>query len=189
MFLLGLVSAYPRWNYWWDPNLGLLKRAWKLTEDEESGMVLLGGLWHAGSGSPELCLVERLLSNRLHRFEALRTSIRNMILPGQSLGNVRREMRQLNKHLGELQTGPLTEVSKGTIGCFKDMLDSLAAPKEVLRQQRAKAQLANGDRDFEFFHARANELGSRRRLRKSKTLRSRGEGRGQDLRGGQEVFQ
>ncbi|KAK4421857.1 putative mitochondrial protein [Sesamum alatum] len=53
------------------PDLGLMKSAWKLTEDEKSGMVLPRGLWHADSSSPELCLVGRLLSNRLRQFETL----------------------------------------------------------------------------------------------------------------------
>ncbi|KAK4414987.1 hypothetical protein Salat_2605800 [Sesamum alatum] len=50
------------------PDLGLMKRAWELTDDEERRLVLPRGLQHAGSGSHELCLVggnNDLCQNRL----------------------------------------------------------------------------------------------------------------------------
>ncbi|KAL0434629.1 UNVERIFIED_CONTAM: hypothetical protein Sradi_0170800 [Sesamum radiatum] len=58
-----------------------LRSALLLTEDEECGMVVLDGLWHAGSEMPQLCLVGRSLSNRVLKFDALSTSIWDMVNP------------------------------------------------------------------------------------------------------------
>ncbi|KAL0434034.1 UNVERIFIED_CONTAM: hypothetical protein Slati_2737700 [Sesamum latifolium] len=68
-----------------EPDVGFLKRAWKLTEDKEAGITLPGGLWHADTESYKLCLVGRLLSNRAYRFEALSSSIQSMLQPVTSM--------------------------------------------------------------------------------------------------------
>ncbi|KAL0416666.1 UNVERIFIED_CONTAM: hypothetical protein Slati_3498500 [Sesamum latifolium] len=63
-----------------DPDVERLKKAWKLTDDEDDPMLLPSGLWCGQAESHKLCLVGRLLSNRPYRFEALCSSIQSMLL-------------------------------------------------------------------------------------------------------------
>ncbi|KAL0463440.1 UNVERIFIED_CONTAM: hypothetical protein Slati_0231600 [Sesamum latifolium] len=67
------------------PDVELLKREWKLTEDEDDGVTFPGGLWSASSDSQRLCLVGHLLSSRPYHFEALSASIHSMLLPIKGL--------------------------------------------------------------------------------------------------------
>ncbi|KAK4438896.1 hypothetical protein Salat_0224200 [Sesamum alatum] len=53
----------------------------RLTDDEEQRLVLPGGLWHTDSDTHRLCLVGRLLSTLVPRFEAFSTSMQGMINP------------------------------------------------------------------------------------------------------------
>ncbi|KAL0383080.1 UNVERIFIED_CONTAM: hypothetical protein Scaly_0595300 [Sesamum calycinum] len=50
-----------------------------LKEEQESGVVMPEGLWQAKSYHYQLCLVGRLLVNRIVRFEALSTSLQGML--------------------------------------------------------------------------------------------------------------
>ncbi|KAL0434010.1 UNVERIFIED_CONTAM: hypothetical protein Slati_2735300 [Sesamum latifolium] len=63
-----------------EPDVECLKKAWRLTEDEEDGVTLPSGLWRVTAESLRLCLVGRLLSDRPYRFEALSSSIKRMLL-------------------------------------------------------------------------------------------------------------
>ncbi|KAK4428665.1 hypothetical protein Salat_1166300, partial [Sesamum alatum] len=55
-------------------------RNWlRLTEDEGQRLVLPRALWHADSAANRLCLVGRLLSSKVPRFEAFCTSLQGMI--------------------------------------------------------------------------------------------------------------
>ncbi|KAK4415950.1 hypothetical protein Salat_2702400 [Sesamum alatum] len=56
------------------------------TDDEEQQLVLPGGLWHADSDTHRLCLVGRLLSSQVPRFEAFSTSVQGMINPVKGSG-------------------------------------------------------------------------------------------------------
>ncbi|KAL0444689.1 UNVERIFIED_CONTAM: hypothetical protein Slati_2191600 [Sesamum latifolium] len=63
-----------------DLDVDRLKKAWRLTDEEEDEVLFPGGLWRAGGAVHSLCLVGRLLSNRPYRFEALCTSMKGMFL-------------------------------------------------------------------------------------------------------------
>ncbi|KAL0405167.1 UNVERIFIED_CONTAM: hypothetical protein Slati_3830600 [Sesamum latifolium] len=63
-----------------ETDLGQLKKAWKLTEEEEDGALMPSGLWQSNSGAHNLCLVGRLLSTKPYRFKALCSSIQSMLL-------------------------------------------------------------------------------------------------------------
>ncbi|KAL0410998.1 UNVERIFIED_CONTAM: hypothetical protein Slati_3689500 [Sesamum latifolium] len=96
-----------------EPNVERLKKAWKLIDDEEEGVLLLSGLWHANSGSHTLCLVSRLLSNMPYHFEARSSSIQDL------------EQCDLFVHIHDL---PLNVMNVGVatlirnrIGTFRDM--------------------------------------------------------------------
>ncbi|KAK4435211.1 hypothetical protein Salat_0684400 [Sesamum alatum] len=73
-----------------DETIDGLRGRLRLTDEEDQRLVLPGGLWHADSDSHRLCLVGRLLSSRVPRFEAFSTSIQGMINPVRGI-----EVRQI----------------------------------------------------------------------------------------------
>ncbi|KAK4426954.1 hypothetical protein Salat_1464200 [Sesamum alatum] len=64
-----------------DETLAGFRGQLRLTEDEGQRLALPGGLWHADSDTHNLCLVGRLLSSRVPRFEAFGTSVQGTINP------------------------------------------------------------------------------------------------------------
>ncbi|KAL0401022.1 UNVERIFIED_CONTAM: hypothetical protein Slati_4132100 [Sesamum latifolium] len=75
-----------------DADLERLSKAWKLTDEEEDGVILPRGLWEANTDSLKLCSVGRLLSNRPIRFETLCSSLQSMLLPVKGM-----EIKQLEE--------------------------------------------------------------------------------------------
>ncbi|KAL0300144.1 UNVERIFIED_CONTAM: Retrovirus-related Pol polyprotein from transposon RE1 [Sesamum calycinum] len=101
-------------------------------EDEEQGIIVPTRLWEANVDSLNLCLVGRLLSYKPYRFEALSSSLQNMLLPVKGM-----EVKQLQegrfllrfKHIIDKQhalQGCLWGFDKNililkSIGVFRDM--------------------------------------------------------------------
>ncbi|KAL0439022.1 UNVERIFIED_CONTAM: hypothetical protein Slati_2385200 [Sesamum latifolium] len=69
-----------------EPDSERLRKAWKLTDEEEEGVLLPSGLWQAKSNSHNLCLMGKLLSDKPYKFEALCSSIQSMHLPVDDSG-------------------------------------------------------------------------------------------------------
>ncbi|KAL0448421.1 UNVERIFIED_CONTAM: hypothetical protein Slati_1398500 [Sesamum latifolium] len=69
-----------------------LNMAWRLTDDEEEGILVPSRLWAANADSHRLCLVGRLLSNRQYLFEGLCDSLHSMLLPVRGM-----EIKQLQE--------------------------------------------------------------------------------------------
>ncbi|KAL0355426.1 UNVERIFIED_CONTAM: LINE-1 retrotransposable element O protein [Sesamum radiatum] len=65
--------------------LDRMKRAWSLTDDDEEPILIPSGLWEANTKSRKLCLVDRLLSKRPYRHEALCSSLQSMFRPVKGL--------------------------------------------------------------------------------------------------------
>ncbi|KAL0361231.1 UNVERIFIED_CONTAM: hypothetical protein Sradi_3807600 [Sesamum radiatum] len=63
-----------------EADLDQLKKASKLSDDEEEGTLVLSGIWEANVDFLALSLVGRVLSNRTVQFEALCSSLQSMLL-------------------------------------------------------------------------------------------------------------
>ncbi|KAK4434913.1 hypothetical protein Salat_0654200 [Sesamum alatum] len=84
----------------------------RLNDDEEQRLVLLGGLWHVDSDTHRLCLVGRLLSSKIPRFEAFSSSVQGMINPVKGM-----ELRQIGGGRFLLRFNHIIDRNRALEGC------------------------------------------------------------------------
>ncbi|KAK4381240.1 hypothetical protein Sango_2987500 [Sesamum angolense] len=110
------------------PDVELLKKAWKLRDEEEEGVTVPGGLWNTCSESQNLCLVGRLLSNRPYHLDSLGFSIQSMFLPVKRV-----EIKPVSEKLLPLRFNHEIDKKRALDGCpwsFKKNILLLADMRE-----------------------------------------------------------
>ncbi|KAK4420259.1 hypothetical protein Salat_2439000 [Sesamum alatum] len=90
--------------------LGQVKRGLKLTEDEEMGVVVPEG--DLDLEKSRLCLVGRLLSNKLYNFEGFSRSIKGMLIPVKGV-----KMKQLPEGRALLRFKHVIDRNRALAGC------------------------------------------------------------------------
>ncbi|KAL0447659.1 UNVERIFIED_CONTAM: hypothetical protein Slati_1893800 [Sesamum latifolium] len=118
-----------------EADLERLSKAWTLTDEEEDGVALPGGLWETNLDSLQLCLVGRLLSSKPIRFESLCASLQSMLLPVKGM-----DIKQLDEGRFLLRFWHIlnrTRVLDGCSWCFDrnllifNTIGELANPMQV----------------------------------------------------------
>ncbi|KAL0443870.1 UNVERIFIED_CONTAM: hypothetical protein Slati_2109700 [Sesamum latifolium] len=124
------------------PDLERLNRAWRLTDDEEDGIFVPGGLWEPNSASHELSLVGRLLSTRPYHFEALCSSLQSMLLPVKWM-----EIEQLQEGRFLLRFKHILDKQRAMDGCPWNFEKNLLILKHVGDLENAMQDLETDESD------------------------------------------